>query len=60
MYFCTAFTGATSRCRTGIIAGLGEYHGKREFDAEGRYLLPGLIDSHMHVESSLLPAARIR
>lgn len=41
--------------QNGIIAGLGEYHGKREFDAEGRYLLPGLIDSHMHVESSLLP-----
>lgn len=38
----------------GLIAGLGEYQGKREIDAQGRYLVPGLIDAHLHIESSML------
>lgn len=36
----------------GIIAGVGEYTGKRELDAEGKYAAPGFIDSHIHIESS--------
>lgn len=36
------------------IAGVGEYHGKTEIDAEGRYAVPGFIDSHIHIESSYL------
>lgn len=36
------------------IAGIGTYHGKSEVDARGLYILPGLIDSHIHVESSHL------
>jgi adenine deaminase len=40
----------------GWIAGLGEYEGKETVDATGRYVVPGLIDAHMHLESSkLLP-----
>lgn len=39
---------------SGVIAGLGEYHGIVEIDADGQYLLPGLIDSHLHIESSLI------
>ena len=37
----------------GIIVGLGDYPGPR-LDVTGRYLLPGFIDGHLHVESSML------
>lgn len=36
------------------IAGIGEYEGEVEIDAEGRYAAPGFIDSHIHIESSYL------
>ena len=36
----------------GQIAGIGDYEGQKEFDAEGRYAVPGFIDSHIHIESS--------
>ena len=37
----------------GRIAGVGEeYEGVRVIDVEGQYITPGLIDPHMHVESS--------
>ena len=40
----------------GWIAGLGEYDGVEVVDASGRYVVPGFIDAHMHLESSkLLP-----
>ncbi|MGL4736997.1 MAG: adenine deaminase [Cellulosilyticaceae bacterium] len=35
-----------------LIAGVGQYTGPHEIDAEGKYLAPGLIDSHIHIESS--------
>jgi len=39
----------------GRIAGIGNYHlAKRVLDLEGKYLLPGLIDGHVHPESSML------
>ncbi|WP_420831223.1 adenine deaminase [Paenibacillus lignilyticus] len=38
----------------GIIAGIGMYEGKEIVDAEGRYIVPGFIDGHVHIESSLL------
>src|SRR2546423_2633573 len=40
----------------GWIAGLGEYEGRETIDAAGRYVVPGFIDAHMHLESTkLLP-----
>jgi adenine deaminase len=40
----------------GWIAGLGEYDGREVVDASGRYVVPGFIDAHMHLESTkLLP-----
>jgi adenine deaminase len=40
----------------GWIAGLGEYEGRDVVDATGRYVVPGFIDAHMHLESTkLLP-----
>jgi adenine deaminase len=35
----------------GMIAGLGEYKGRETIDARGRFVLPGFIDAHMHLES---------
>ena len=40
----------------GWIAGLGEYEGREIVDASGRFVVPGFIDAHMHLESTkLLP-----
>ncbi len=36
------------------IAGVGEYEGKEIIDVTGKYIMPGLIDSHIHIESSYL------
>ena len=38
----------------GIVAGLGEYEGAETIDASGRYVVPGFVDAHMHLESSKL------
>lgn len=38
----------------GRIAGIGEYQGLRELDARNHFVLPGFIDAHVHIESSLL------
>lgn len=40
------------------IAGVGEYRGEREVDVAGAIVLPGLIDGHLHVESTMLSPAR--
>jgi len=37
------------------IVALGHgYRGKREIDLQGRYVCPGFIDAHVHIESSLV------
>lgn len=41
----------------GTIAGIGKYQGKKEIAVSGRYVLPGFIDSHVHIESSMLTPA---
>lgn len=38
----------------GKIAAVGNYSGEKEVDAEGRYALPGFINSHIHIESSFV------
>lgn len=38
----------------GLIVGMGEYHGKVEVDVSGKLVLPGFIDAHIHLESSLV------
>ena len=38
----------------GFVAGLGSYEGREEIDASGRWVVPGFIDAHMHLESSKL------
>ena len=41
-------------CADRIVGTLGEYRGKREIDVSGKVAVPGFIDTHCHVESSLL------
>ncbi len=41
----------------GRIAGLGGYDGRTVVDVSSKFILPGLIDSHVHVESSMLTPA---
>jgi len=38
----------------GVIAGLGTYEAGETLDAAGRWVVPGFIDAHMHLESSKL------
>ncbi len=38
----------------GRIVGFGDYLGAQEYDLSGAYVVPGLIDAHVHIESSLL------
>jgi adenine deaminase len=35
----------------GVVAGLGDYEGAEVLDASGRYVVPGFVDSHMHLET---------
>lgn len=37
----------------GIIVGVGHYHGEEEIDCKGKYIVPGFIDAHMHIESTM-------
>lgn len=36
------------------IAGIGSYNGAEEVDVSGRFVCPGFIDGHVHIESSML------
>ncbi|WP_026038389.1 adenine deaminase [Clostridium arbusti] len=36
------------------IVGIGDYSGVTEIDVNGKYVCPGLIDSHMHIESTMV------
>ena len=38
----------------GLIVGMGSYHGKTEVDCTGKIVLPGFLDAHIHLESSLV------
>ncbi len=53
------FTGEIERTNIAVfrkrIAGLGDYEdGERVIDLGGMYVVPGLIDAHLHIESSML------
>jgi adenine deaminase len=37
----------------GIIVGIGNYEGEVEHDLEKRYVAPGFIDGHVHIESAM-------
>ena len=56
------FAGGVRECPVcvghGRILGFSDLEARHVVDAEGRYLIPGLIDSHVHIESSMLCPAR--
>lgn len=43
----------------GTIAGVGDYEGNECIDGKGLYAIPGLIDSHIHIESSYVSPEEI-
>lgn len=44
----------------GFVVGVGtDYHGKKEVDISGKWVAPGLIDGHLHIESSMLLPSRL-
>ena len=40
--------------KDGYIVGIGEFDGEEEIDVGGRIICPGLIDGHIHIESSMI------
>lgn len=42
----------------GVIVGFGDYRARKQIDCEGGYLSAGFIDSHLHIESTLLTPAQ--
>lgn len=38
----------------GYIAGIGDYEGEHNVDLSGRYICPGFIDGHIHIESAMV------
>ena len=38
----------------GLIVGMGSYQGREEVDCTDRIVLPGFLDAHIHLESSLV------
>lgn len=44
---------------SGMVVGLGAgYAARRSIDLEGRFVVPGLIDAHVHMESSMVAVPR--
>jgi adenine deaminase len=52
--FTREWLGADVAVADGYVAGLGSYEGEETLDASGRYVVPGFIDAHMHLESTKL------
>jgi len=38
----------------GVIIGIGQYEGENIIDAKGKYISPGFIDGHVHIESAMV------
>ena len=47
-------------CSDRIVGTHGDYRGAREIDVAGKIVVPGFIDTHLHVESLADHAGRIR
>ena len=52
-FICSWETGSLA-FKDGLVLGIGNYSGRTEYDLRGSYIVPGLIDAHVHIESSLL------
>lgn len=56
------FTGVFSKgdvaIVNGTVAGVGQYSGRKEVDVTGKYITPGFIDGHVHLESAMVSPAQ--
>ena len=53
--FCNELSRGDIAVAGGLIAGMGEaYHGNVEVDVGGKLVLPGFVDAHIHLESTLV------
>ena len=53
--FCNQLSRGDIAVASGLIAGMGEhYEGEVEVDMSGKLVLPGFVDAHIHLESSLV------
>ncbi|MFZ0133767.1 MAG: adenine deaminase [Desulfobacterales bacterium] len=43
--------------KNGTIAGIGAYRAARTVDLDGRFVTPGFIDAHVHIESTMIGVA---
>lgn len=55
--FSNEFLSGDIAVANGLIAGVGKYDGKTEIDVSGKLVLPGFIDAHIHLESSMVTPA---
>ena len=56
--FTGDITSSSIGIKSGHIVGLDAYEAAQTVDLEGRYVIPGLIDSHVHPESGMLEPAQ--
>lgn len=56
--FVNTLTGKTEEGDIAVVAdrivGIGSYSGRKEYDVKGLVVMPGYIDGHVHIESSML------
>ncbi len=52
--FCNELSHGDIAIAGGLIAGMGQYEGETEVDVSGKLVLPGFVDAHIHLESSLV------
>lgn len=55
--FSNEFLSGDIAVANGLIAGVGKYDGKTEIDVSRKLVLPGFIDAHIHLESSMVTPA---
>jgi len=56
--FTGLFTKGDVAVVNGYIAGVGEYSGRKEIDVTEKYITPGFIDGHVHIESAMVSPAQ--
>lgn len=52
--FINEFENGDVAIEGGTIVGIGSYEGEKEIDLTGKIIVPGFIDAHMHLESSIV------
>jgi adenine deaminase len=52
--FAGSFQDTDVAIKDGVIVGLGDYRGVKEINVSGCFVVPGFMDAHLHIESTLL------